>query len=75
MEYPAKTINFIRSQGRAHDRYIVLDNGTTDMRVYLCGASSKDAGKRLTTITRLIGIDEYKRTVSELLANAPLTLK
>lgn len=67
-EYPKKTVTFLQSQKRAHDRYIVLDNGTANMKVYHCGASSKDAGKRITTITRLMEIDDYKRTVQELLA-------
>ena len=33
-----------------HDRFIVLDYGTADERVFLCGASSKDAGARITSI-------------------------
>ena len=57
-EYPKKAVDFIRSQDRAHDRYIVIDNGTATMKVYHCGASSKDAGKRITTITRLIDIND-----------------
>lgn len=75
MEYPSKTIDFIKSQGRAHDRFIVLDNGASDMRVYLCGASSKDAGKRITTISRFKNIDILERTVNELLDNASLILQ
>ena len=74
-EYPTKVIDFIKSQGRIHDRYIVLDYGTSNIKVYLCGASSKDAGKRITTITRLMDIDAFKQTVKELLANPPLILK
>ena len=74
-EYPKKTVDFISSQDRAHDRYIVIDNGTTGMKVYHCGASSKDAGKRITTITRLIDIDDYKKTIKTLLTNPPLILK
>ena len=45
-EYPGRTINFLKSLNRAHDRYIVIDNGSKDMKLYHCGASSKDAGKR-----------------------------
>ena len=74
-EFPTKTIDFITSQDRAHDRYIVLDNGTAGMKVYHCGASSKDAGRRITTITRLMDIDDYKKTIKTLLVNPPLTLK
>jgi hypothetical protein len=75
MEYPAIKIDFKRSQDRTHDRYIILDNGTADMKVYHCGTSSKDAGKRITTITRLMDIECYKQAIKELLANPPLILK
>ena len=74
-EYPTKIIKFIQSQNRAHDRYIILDYGTPEIKVYYCGASSKDAGKRITTITRLMDIGSYKQTVKELLANPPLILR
>ena len=74
-EYPSKAIDFIKSKDKAHDRYIVIDNDTTDMKVYHCGASSKDAGKRITTITRLSDIDEYKKTITTLLGNDKLVLR
>ena len=74
-EYPTKVIEFIQSRNRAHDRYIVLDNDTSGMKVYHCGASSKDAGKRITTITRLMETDNYKQTINEMLTNPPLVLK
>ena len=47
IEYPGRSINFIESVNKAHDRYIVLDYDSRTMKVYHCGASSKDAGKRL----------------------------
>lgn len=74
-ENPGRSITFLQSMHRAHDRYIVLDEGTKDMKVYHCGASSKDAGKRITTITRIIDIDDYKVTIKALLGNAALILK
>lgn len=52
-ENPGRRIAFLQSLHRAHDRYIVLDEGTKDMKIYHCGASSKDAGKRITTITMI----------------------
>jgi pimeloyl-CoA synthetase len=45
------------------------------MKVYHCGASSKDAGKHITTIARLMDMDVYKETVNALLTNPPLVLK
>ncbi len=74
-ENPGRSITFLQSMHRAHDRYIVLDEGTKDMKVYHCGASSKDAGKRITTITRIIDIDDYKATIKALLGNTALILK
>ena len=67
--------NALQSANRAHDRYIVLDDGTKDMKVYHCGASSKDAGKKITTITRLTDIDGYKITIRTLLGNPQLVLR
>ena len=74
-EYPNRSVDFIRAKDRAHDRYIVLDNGTAGMQVYLCGGSSKDAGKRITTISRFRDVDIIKRALNELLTNPPLILK
>ena len=74
-ENPGRSITFIQSAKRAHDRYIVLDEGTKDMKVYHCGASSKDAGNKITTITRLTDIDDYKNTIHALLGNSPLVLR
>ena len=73
-ENPGKNIRFLQSLHRAHDRYIVTDEGTNAMKVYHCGASSKDAGNRITTITRIMRIDEYKATVKALLNNPVLVL-
>ena len=74
-ENPGRSITFLQSMHRAHDRYIVLDEGTKDMKVYHCGASSKDAGKRITTITRIIYVDDYKATIKALLGNPVLVLR
>ena len=74
-ENPGRNITFIQSLNRIHDRYIVMDDGTKDMKVYHCGASSKDAGKKITTITRLSDIVEYKNTIRILLGNLPLVLR
>lgn len=74
-ENPGRNITLLKSLHRSHDRYIVLDEGTKDMKVYHCGASSKDAGNRITTITRIRDIGDYKATIKALLANPPLTLR
>lgn len=74
-ENPGKPISFIQLQHRSHDRYIILDEGTADVRIYHCGASSKDAGKRITTITRINDIDDYVHTIKAMLNNPTLILR
>ena len=74
-EYPDVKINFIASLGRIHDRYIAIDFETENERLYLCGASSKDAGHRITTILEIQGITDYKSTLESLLSNRELKLK
>ena len=43
----------IKSNPDCHDRLIVLDYGLPTEQVYHCGASSKDAGKKLCAINRI----------------------
>ena len=73
-EYPDTNIKFITSSGRVHDRYIAVDFGTENERLYHCGASSKDAGHRITTILEIKGIADYKNTLESLLLNKELKL-
>ena len=49
-EYP--TIQ-IKPNPDCHDRFIVLDYGTKSERVFHCGASSKDAGKKVCAINAI----------------------
>lgn len=74
-ENPGMNITFLHSLHLIHDRYIVLDEGTKDMKIYHCGASSKDAGNRITTITRISDIDDYKPMIKKMTGNPILLLK
>ena len=75
IEYPAKKISFIQSCNKSHDRYIILDFDLPSMKIYHCGASSKDAGNKITTIAEIKGIVDYKNTIRSLLSNPILVLK
>ena len=75
IEYPKRVVTFLKSGKRVHDRYIIIDHETDGMRAYHCGASSKDAGKRITTITRLMEVGELKRILGELLEGPTLALR
>lgn len=43
----------IKPNPDCHDRWIILDYNTQTEQVYHCGASSKDAGKKLCAINKL----------------------
>lgn len=73
-EYPGINITMQHTGGIFHDRFIVLDYGTKDERVFLCGASSRDAGGRITSIVEDYGIDKYKPMIKRLLKNGVLQL-
>jgi hypothetical protein len=74
-EYPGLKIDLKEAGGIFHDRYIVLDYATTDEKIYHCGASSKDGGRKVTTITLTEDVSVYKGLFSKLLKNKPLVLK
>lgn len=73
-EYPNIKLTMQHTGGVYHDRFIVLDYGTKDERVFLCGASSRDAGARITSIVEDFGIDKYDPLVKKLLKNGVLQL-
>lgn len=50
-----------------HDRYIYLDFGTVSEKLFHCGASSKDAGNKITTIMQLEDIAGYRVLFDRLL--------
>ena len=49
-QYPYLTLKYI---SHIHDRFIVIDYGKVTEQMYLCGASSKDAGQRISTIIQM----------------------
>ena len=51
-----------------HDRYIFVDFKAKGEKLYHCGASSKDAGNKITTIVQLEDIEGYRPMFEELWA-------
>lgn len=74
-EYPNVTISLQTSGGIFHDRYIVIDYQTTDEQIYHCGASSKDGGNKVTTITAVTDGAIYHPVIDQLVQNPVLTLR
>ena len=73
-EYPNIQVSFRQTCGVFHDRYIILDYNTDGERIFHCGASSKDAGNKVTTITEVADRQVYHQIVDTLLNNPELTL-
>ncbi len=50
-----------------HDRYILLDFGSKNEKIFHCGASSKDAGNKITSIVQLDDVSIYHAVFENLL--------
>ena len=73
-EYPSIHIGFITTNHSVHDRYIILDFGKATEQIYHCGASSKDAGNKVTTISKLSDNIMFHSIINKLMGNSSLIL-
>ena len=65
---PDVELGDVRTTGNMfHDRYIYLDFRTDTEKLFHCGASSKDAGNKITTIMQLEDIAGYRALFERLL--------
>ena len=65
---PDVELDDVRTTGNVfHDRYIYLDFGIDNEKLFHCGASSKDAGNKITTIMQLEDIAGYRALFERLL--------
>ena len=60
----------IKSNPDSHDRLIVIDYGLPTEQVYHCGASSKDAGKKLCAINKIVNTMMIHPVIDNLLLGA-----
>ena len=67
-------ISLKKNNNRFHDRYIILDFNTKNYMIYHCGASSKDSGNRINTITELLEKEVYIDLINEVLNNEELII-
>ncbi|SDB69664.1 ORF6N domain-containing protein [Butyrivibrio sp. INlla16] len=65
-EYPTLTI---KPNPDCHDRFIVLDYGLKTEKVYHCGASSKDAGRKVCAINAIENTALVHPIINALLKN------
>lgn len=57
----------IKSNPDCHDRWIVLDYSLPTEQAYHCGASSKDAGKKLCAINKIVNTEMIHPVIDRLL--------
>lgn len=64
-EYP--TLSIKKNNQRCHDRFIIIDYQTDTEKIYHCGSSSKDAGKKVCCISLFSTSDIIYSIIDELL--------
>ena len=74
--YPNINLNMKMTGKKYHDRYIAIDYGIENEAFYLCGASSKDAGNKVSSITKIeeSSKDMYHVMFSGMLNNKELKI-
>ena len=70
---PDISLNVYETNGKFHDRYIFLDYGLKSEKLFHCGASSKDAGNKITTIMQIEYTDAYHNIIAMLKETAKNT--
>ena len=65
-------ITLKKNNNRFHDRYVILDFNTDNYMIYHCGASSKDSGNKINTITKLLEKELYIGLINEIINNDEL---
>ena len=67
-------ITLKKNNNRFHDRYVILDFNTDNYMIYHCGASSKDSGNKINTITNVLEKEVYIDLINEILNNDELII-
>lgn len=75
-DYPNIDLTLKVTGKKYHDRYIAIDYKTKNETFYLCGASSKDAGNKISSITKIENAskDLYQLMFNDILNNKDLKL-
>ena len=68
-------ITFKKTNKIYHDRYIIIDYKLDNEHIFHAGSSSKDSGKRITSINEIHDKSLFKNIINSLLDNEELVLK
>ena len=64
-----RDIKLFKNDNKFHDRYIVIDYTYPNETIYHSGPSSKNAGHKISTITRIDEMKAYRPLINDLLKN------
>ena len=74
--YPNINLKLKIAGKKYHDRYIAIDYETENETIYHCGSSSKDAGNKISSITKIeeLNLYMYHTMFDELIKNRDLKI-
>ena len=64
-----QSIALKKSKGICHDRWIIIDYNTQNEQLFISGASSKDAGNKITTIMKEEHSELYHPLIDKIFFN------
>lgn len=75
-DYPNINLKLKIAGKKYHDRYIAIDYETENETIYHCGSSSKDAGNKISSITKIeeLNLYMYHTMFDELIKNRDLKI-
>ena len=73
-EVRLKSVEKEKVEEKKRNLNIIIDHNTKDEAIYHCGGSSKDGGKRITSITKVSDVMLYQNIIDDLQDNPPLLL-
>jgi len=68
-------ITFRKTNKKYHDRYIIIDYNLETEHIFYSGSSSKDSGKKITSILETRDKTLFKNIIDDILQNEELILK
>ena len=68
-------ITFRKTNNKYHDRYIIIDYNLENEHIFYSGSSSKDSGKKITSILETRDKTIFKNIINDILQNEELILK
>lgn len=74
-EHKTNKLLLKKTCNKYHDRYIIIDHNSKNETIYHCGSSCKDAGNKISTITKIEANELYKPMINKLIKMPILKLE